>query len=122
MIPEEGSYEVLKAVIETCPALPAYWQPELDRRFKSFMAGLRWLSLTEGHVKGKLIYVAYADGCTSQYAGAKQKVAEEVQKLGGWLFDWNGAPGHESIFNFGIAMPRLLDGQTCNPHRHVEDL
>lgn len=110
MIPEEGNYEVLKAAIETCPALPSFWQPALMQRFREFMSDVRWFSLTEGSIDGRLIYVAYLDGCATHREQAKKRVAEEVRKFGGWLFDWNG----ECVFNFGIALPRLLDGYVSN--------
>lgn len=117
MIPEDGSYEALKAAIETCPALPSYWQPVLTRRFESFMSGVCWLSVTEGSAHAKLVYIAYLDGHATDFEQAKRRVSEEARKWGGWLFDWNGAPGNETLFNFGIALPRLLDGASAKDWR-----
>lgn len=122
MIPEDGNYELLKAAIETCPAQPSHWQPLLLERFSTFMSSVRWLSMTEGRVKEQRIYVAYADGCATGGGAIKLRVAEEVSKLGGWLFDWNAAPGHEVIFNFGIALPRLLDSEgVVRVYPHLDD-
>lgn len=117
MIPEDGNYAVLKAAIEACPALPSYWQPEIIQQLEPWIRNLRWLSVTEGSVQCQRIYVAYLEGVAVQPLKAKNKVALAAQKVGGWLFDWNGSSYGESMFNCGIAMPRLLDGA----HPRVED-
>jgi len=110
MIPEEGTDERLwQAVMEHAPALPSHWKPELAARLAPCVLYLKWLTLSCVEVEQRRVYLAYAEGSTLCSEKAKKAVAAEVNRMGGWLFDWNQVPGNSAtLFNFGIAMRRCV--------------